>query len=76
MARKVSVAKIPPLLSHQSDRGEEGFRLAPTRMTRPKRSQQAELPDLLEAFWGDRASDSDAQGSPRVRSWRGAPPEV
>ena len=76
MARKVPVPEdpgsaVPPIRPRRG-----GGRPGATRMARPKLSQQAELPDLLAAFWGDRASDSDAQGSPRVRSLRGALPEV
>ena len=75
MARKVPVPEIPPVPSRRPGRSAEGSRLAPARTTSPKQSEEAKLPDLLEAFWGDRASDPDTLGSPRVRRRRGAPPD-
>ena len=75
MARKPPVPEIPPLPSRQSGRGVVGSRLTPARTAPPKQSQQPELPDLMEAFWGDGASTSGALGSRRARGRRGASPD-
>jgi hypothetical protein len=82
MARKLPVPEIPPLPSRPAG-GGAGSRL-PTRTALPKRSRQPELPDLLEAFWGDEAgagevskisrspADADQPGPPPWDSVRNA----
>jgi hypothetical protein len=75
MARKPPVPEIPPVPSRRSGRGAVASRLAPARTAPPKQSQQPELPDLMEAFWGDGASPSGALGTRRARGRRGASPD-
>jgi hypothetical protein len=73
MAHKAPVPEIPPMPCRQSGRRAAGSHPAPARAAPSKQSQQPELPDLLEAFWGDEAS---ARGAiPPGRSRRGAPPD-
>ena len=66
MIRKVPVAEIPPVPSGRSGRVVTRSRLARARvLAAPSMgSEGAELPDLLEAFWGDRADDPNAQDNP------------
>ena len=75
MARKPPVPEIPPVPSRRSGRGVVRSRLAPARTAPPKQSHQPELPDLMEAFWGDGASTSEALGARRARGRRGASPD-
>ena len=67
MTRKLPVPEIPPVPSRRSDRAAAGSRLAPARTSPPKQSQEPELPNLLEAFWGDEASADEASGTRRAR---------
>jgi hypothetical protein len=63
MAR-IRVPEIPPVPTRRSGRGAEGSRLTLAQTAPPKRSEEAELPDLLEAFWGDKASAPDDRDRP------------
>jgi hypothetical protein len=72
MARKQPVPEIPPVPPRRSRGAAVGARLAPAPAVQPKHSQQPELPDLLEAFWGD---GTNARGAiPRARGRNGGPP--
>ena len=73
MARKPPVPEIPPIPSRRSGRGAVGSRLMAARTAPPKRSEEPELPDLLEAFWGEGAIAGDAL--PPARGRRVAPPD-
>ena len=65
MAHKTPVPEIPPVPSRRSGRDAARSHPAHARTAPPKQSQQPELPDLLEAFWGDGAN---ARGAiPRAR---------
>ena len=65
MARKVPVPAIPPVPSRRSGRSAIGPRLPPERPVLPEQSQQSELPDLMEAFWGDgRVAGENSRTSP------------
>ncbi len=72
MARKPPVPEIPPVPSRPSGRGAVASRLAPARPAPPKQSQQLELPDLMEAFWGDGANTSGASKTRLARGRCGA----
>jgi hypothetical protein len=74
MARKPPVPVIPPVPPRRSRGAAMGVRLAPAPTAQPKQSQQPELPDLLEAFWGD---GTNARGAiPRARGRHGGPPDT
>lgn len=62
MARKVLVPEIPPVPSGRAPRAAIGSRL-PARTVLPKQIRQPELPDLMEAFWGDGARADPASGT-------------
>jgi len=71
-AGQLPVPEIRPVPSRRSGRGAMETHLAPARPAPPKQSQQPELPDLLEAFWGD---GTNARGAiPRARGRHGRPP--
>jgi hypothetical protein len=59
MARKPPIPEIPPVLSRRSGRSAVESRQIPARTAPPQRSEEPELPDLLEAFWGDGANARD-----------------
>ena len=65
MARKPPIPEIPPIPSRRSGRSAVGSRQMPARTAPPQRSEKPELPDLLEAFWGDGANARDVL--PRTR---------
>jgi len=73
MARKPPVPEIPPVPPRRSRGAAVGSRLAPALTAQPKQSQQPELPDLLEAFWGDGANARGAIS--RARGRHGGPPD-
>jgi hypothetical protein len=75
MTRKLPVPEIPPVPSRRSDRAAAGSRLAPARTSPPKQTQEPELPNLLEAFWGDEASADEASGTRRARRHHDASPD-
>jgi hypothetical protein len=70
MARKVPVPEIPPVPSRQSGRAAIGPRLPPKRSATPVQSPQSELPDLMEAFWGDATGASENSGIGPARGRR------
>jgi hypothetical protein len=73
MSRKLPVPEVPPVPSRRSGRSAAGSHPVPAQTAPSKQSQHPELPDLLEAFWGDEAS---ARGAiPCTRGRRGAPPD-
>ena len=69
MAHKPPVPEIPPVPSRGSGRGT-GAPALPGRAAPAKRARQPELPDLLEAFWGDGASMGEASETSRPRGRR------
>jgi len=75
MARKLPVPEIPPVPSRRLGRAEARPHLALRRTTSPKRDQQPELPDLLEAFWGDGAATVGTAEISRIPGRRRASPD-
>jgi hypothetical protein len=75
MARKPPVPEIPPTPSRRSGRSAVGSRQTPARTTAPQRSEEPELPDLLEAFWGDGANARDVLPPTRGRDCAPRDPE-
>jgi hypothetical protein len=69
MARKSPVPEIPPVPSRPSGRGAVASRVAPARTAPPKHPRQLELPDLMDAFWGDGVNTSGAS-KPRLARGR------
>jgi hypothetical protein len=72
MARKLPVPEIPPIPRRQSG-GGTGARAVPARIAPARQSRQPELPDLLEAFWGDGASTEEVSETRRSRVQRRVP---
>jgi hypothetical protein len=68
MARKVPVPEIPPVPSRWSGHAAAESRLPSGRPAPSKRSQRSELPDLMEAFWGDGASAGEVPETGRPPS--------
>jgi hypothetical protein len=71
-AGQLPVPEIRPAPSRRSDRGAMETHLAPARPAPPKQSQQPELPDLLEAFWGEGREHERGLGARRARGHRRA----
>ena len=70
MVRKLPVPEIPQVPDWRAGRAAVGSRLASAQTAPPTRSHQPELPDLLEAFWGDGASAGEASDTGRTRKRR------
>jgi hypothetical protein len=70
MVRKLPVPEIPQVPDWRTGRVAAGSRLAPAQTAPPARSHQPELPDLLEAFWGDGASAGEVSDTARIRKQR------
>jgi len=66
MARKLPVPEIPLVPPRRRGHPEARPHLPSGRTVSPKRDQQPELPDLLEAFWGDRAATGETAETSRV----------
>lgn len=64
MARKVSVPDIPPVPSPPVSRSAKAAGVLRSRAIQPTQSQEPELPDLLDAFWGDAEAASGAADRP------------
>jgi hypothetical protein len=73
MARKPPIPAIPPVPSRRPSRSAAESHLVPAQTAPPKQSQHPELPDLLEAFWGEESSTRGA--IPCARGRRGARPD-
>lgn len=67
MVRRVPVPEIPPVPSRRSGGAAVRARQSLARTIPPKQSRQSELPDLMEAFWGDGTSRA-AEGQLRYAS--------
>jgi hypothetical protein len=70
MAHKLPVPEIPQVPDRRAGRAAVGSRLVPAQTAPPTRSHQPELPDFLEAFWGDGASAGEASDTGRTRKRR------
>ena len=75
MARKLPVPEIPPIPCRRSG-GGAGARPVPAQIAQARQSQQPELPDLLEAFWGDGASTGEASETSPPRGRRRVSPHL
>jgi hypothetical protein len=65
LARKMPVPEIPPVPSPRASRSTKAGGVPPSRTTQAMQSEESDIPDLLEAFWGDAAATPDPAGSPR-----------
>jgi hypothetical protein len=67
MARNMPVPEIPPGPSPRPGRAAKAAGVSRSGTAQAAQSREPELPDLLEAFWGDEAATSAALGSRRVK---------
>jgi hypothetical protein len=73
MARKPPIPATPPVPSRLPGRSAAGSHPVPAQTAPSKQSPRPELPDLLEAFWGEESSTRGA--IPCARGRRGALPD-